>query len=191
MDSRRNRPTEGFTLIEMMISLAILGILLVSVFSITIETYAYIADTEVDYSTQAEANQALDRMSEILRKCGWNSAGGLNYPRVTGGGTELQFRVLRDLDGNGFPYSATTGELEWGPMVYTIRQDGGGNLRVFNNTGPVWHLARYVNSISFATYNENPALHLREVQVTLQTRKMTKGGAPIDFSLVGTVDMRN
>ncbi|MGH9360370.1 MAG: hypothetical protein ACRD2T_00525, partial [Thermoanaerobaculia bacterium] len=169
----------------------VLGILLVSVFSITIETSAFIGDTETDYSVQGETHQALARMTEILRKSGWNQAGGVSYPRVLAGGKELEFRVLRDLDGNGFPFDAATGELEWGAKVYRIRLDGGNNLRVFDAAGPVWHLGRYVESVSFATHNEDSSLQIREIAVNIQTRKLTKRGEPLSFALAGSIDMRN
>jgi len=191
MKRQRRIRDSGFTLIEVMVSLAVLGILLVSVFSITIETYAFIGDTDVDHSAQTEANQALTRMTEILRKSGWNSAGGVNYPRVTGGGQELEFRVLRDLDGNGYPFDAATGELEWGAKVYRIRVDSSGSLRVFDGATPVWHLARYVDDVDFTTYIEDNTLQLKEIGVFLKTRKLTKRGDPIEFSIAGTIDMRN
>lgn len=181
----------GFTLLEVLVSLAVLGILLVSVFSITIETYAFIGDTEVDFAAQSEANQAFSRMTEILRKSGRNTAGGATFPRLANLGTELEFRVLRDLDGNGFPYSASTGQREWGPTVYRIRRDVGGNLRVFDGQTPVWHLCRYAVQVNFTTNLQDPTLQLNEIGVTLRTRKVTKRNEPIEFTLTGTIDMRN
>src|SRR2546422_657548 len=139
----------GFTMVEVIVSLAVLAILLTSVFSITVETYAFIGDTDVDYAAQNEANTAFERMTEILRKSGWSTAGGVSYPLVAAAGKELQFRVLRDLDGNGIPTNATTGDLEWGPTVYRIFRDAVGNLRVYNGATPVWHLCRYSTSITY------------------------------------------
>jgi len=191
MSSIQSRFIRGFTLLETMISLVVLGILVVSVFSITIETYAYIGHTDVDYAAQAEATQSLARMTEILRKCGRSTLAGVEYPRITGGGSELEFRILKDLDGNGYPFSAATGEPEWGTTIYSVRIDGGGNLRVFNGTNPVWHLCRHADQITFSTYRNDPLLQLNEIGVTLRTRKFTQRGEPIDFTISGTIDMRN
>jgi prepilin-type N-terminal cleavage/methylation domain-containing protein len=181
----------GFTLLEMAISLAILSLLLGSVFSITFETCSFLGDNEVDSGAQAEATQAFDRMTEILRKCGWNTAAGTTYPRAIGGGSGLEFRVLRDLDGNGYSFSAATGEPEYGAKVYSIHLDGAGNLGVYDGATPVWHLARRVQTVSFATYLEDPSLQMKEIRVSVLARKMTKRGEPIDFQLVGSIGMRN
>src|SRR5262245_35212577 len=139
--------TTGLTILEMSISLLVLGIILASVFSIAVDTYSFVADNEVDFSAQNEANQAFSRLAEILRKSGWNTSGGITYPRVMAGGAELEFRVLRDLDGNGYPFDAVTGGLEWGPVVYSIRADAGGTLSVYDGQDSIWHLARYVNQV--------------------------------------------
>jgi prepilin-type N-terminal cleavage/methylation domain-containing protein len=181
----------GFTLVEVMVSLGVLGILLVSVFSITVETYAFIGNTDIDFTAQNEANQGFSRMTEILRKSGWNTAGATSYPRVLNGGNDLEFRTLKDLDGNGYGFAKATGELEWGPNVYRIRLDGAGNLRVFLGADPVWHLARYVTRVTFTTYLQDPTLQINEIGVTLQARKLTRRGDPIDFSISGSIDMRN
>jgi prepilin-type N-terminal cleavage/methylation domain-containing protein len=191
MASRAHCRTGGFTLIETLVSLGILGVLLVSVFSIAGETYSYIADTDVDYAAQNEANLALSRMTELLRKSGWSTLSGVSYPRPIAGGAELEFRVIRDLDGNGVPLSAATGEIEWGPKVYRIRRDANGNLRVYDGATPVWHLGRYVTSVSFATYAQDLSLQAKELSVALETRKVTRQGNPIDYSLSASIDMRN
>ncbi len=187
------RDVRGFTVLELMIALAILGILLTSVLSITVETYAFLGDTDVDYSVQAEANQALERTTEILRKCGWNTSAGpaVEYPRVTTGGTQVEFRVLRDLDANGYPFDDVTGDLEWGVTVYTIRRDTAGTLRVFNGATSVWHLGRFVESVDFATVKEDATLQQKEIRLIVRTRRLTKRGDPINFTLSGSVDMRN
>jgi len=187
-----NRPRRGgFTLLEMMISLGVISILLASVFSIIHETFTFIGNVDADFGVQDEANQSFHRMTEILRKCGWSTLAGVDYPNVTNGGSELEFRVLRDLDGNGYPFNATTGALEFSPVVYRIRQDASGNLRVFNGAVPVWHISRNVDSIAFQTYIQDGSLQMKEIRTTIHTRKLDRRGVPVEFSLIGSINMRN
>ena len=191
MTERPRDRSIGFTLVETIVSLTVLGILLVSAFSIAVETYSYVADTDVDYSAQNEATQAFTRLTELIRKTGWNTIGTVTCPQVVSGGNEFLFRVMRDLDGNGYAFSGTTGDKEWGLKIYSVRRDTSGNLRIYDGLTPVWHLGRYASSINFATYLQDPTLGMQEVRVTIQTRKFTRRGFPIDFSLSGSIDMRN
>ncbi len=181
----------GFTLLEVGISLTVLCILFASAFSITFETFAFVGDNEAVAGAQGEASQAIDRMTEILRKTGWCTVAGVTYPRVLSGGSELEFLVLRDLDGNGYPFSATTGEVEYGPVRYRIRADASGNLRVFNGAAAVWHLCRNVRAITFETYLQDPTLQMKEIRVSIEARKLTRRGEAIDRVLVGNINMRN
>jgi prepilin-type N-terminal cleavage/methylation domain-containing protein len=191
MDMKRD-DQDGFTLLEMMITLAVISILLTTVFSITLETYSFVGDNDVDFAAQNEANQGFERMTELLRKCGWSTLGGVDYPRVTGGGKVLLFRVLRDLDGNGYPFSQATGELEWSPEVYSIQADVKGDLRVYDALmKPVWHLCRHTQDLAFQTHVENGALQLKEIRVNLGTRKTNKRGETFEFSILGSIVMRN
>ena len=178
-------------MIEVVISLAVMAILLVSVFSITVETSAFVANNDTDAAVQAEVQQGMNRLTELLRKCGWNTAAGTTYPRVTSSGNALQFRRLQDLDGNGYPFDAATGGLEWAATVYEIRVDGSGNLQVFAGGAPVWHLCRFVSDVDFATYLEVSSLALREIQVTVRTQRLNRRGETLGATLSGTVDMRN
>jgi len=111
---------------------------------------------------------------------------------VTGGGKVLQFRVLRDLDGNGYAYSQATGALEWSPEVYSIQADAKGDLRVFDAAlKPLWHLCRHIQNLTFETHNENGTLQLKEIRVNLGTRKTNKRGEIFEFSILGSIVMRN
>jgi len=181
----------GFTLVEVAVSLAILCLIFGAVFSITAETFAFIGDNDTETGVQAEADQALDRMTEVLRKSGWCTIGGVTYPRVLDDGSALEFRVLRDLDGNGYPFAAATGDKEYGPAVYRIAVDGSGNLRILNGSFPVWHLCRHVGEIRFETYLQNPALQMKEIRTTVAVRKETRRGDQLECTLAGSIHMRN
>src|ERR1041385_6908806 len=150
----------GFTVVEVLVALSLFALMVGSMLSITFETYASIGDVEADFSAQTETNLAYDRLAEVLRKSGPSSLAGVDYPRVTAGGNELEFRVLRDLDGNGYAFSATTGEAEWSPDVYRVARDPDGTLRVYRGNVPVWHIARHIQAVSFQTYLQDPALEV-------------------------------
>ena len=124
------------------------------------------------FQLQAEADQALGRMGEALRKCGWSRQAGIDYPKVTAGG--LSFRVLQDLDGNGYPFDA-----------------GSGNLRIYDGGRVVWHLARYVDGVEFSTFNEDFSLQYREIRVTLRLRMQDRRGDPVVLTESSSIFMRN
>ena len=169
--------TRGFAILETVTSLGAVGMLLVSVFTIAFETYAYLAGADVQYAAENEASQTLSRMTELLRKSGWSTLAGVTYPRAVAGGAELEFRVRKDLG--------------WSPKVYRIRRDANDNLRVYDGESPIWHLGRHVTSITFATHHEDVTLAERELGVALQTQRLTPKGDPIGCSLSGSIDMRN
>ncbi len=182
----------GFTLLEVLISLVIVTLLIGSSFGIATRTFAFIGTNEADFALQAEANRAMERMTEVLRKTGWNEKGGVSYPLVLGGGTLLDFRVLRDLDGNGFPFDAATGDLEFGPDVYQIKRNhSDGTLAGYAGGIPVWHLARNVAAVAFATRTEDPTLQMKEIRVTLTMKKTPRDRHEVAFTSTATIDMRN
>ena len=89
----RSRPQDpptahcpGVTLLETSVSMAVLGMLLVPTFSITVETTTFLGDNETDNVLQAEGNRIFNRLSEILRKSGRVLVDGTTYPRIVGGG---------------------------------------------------------------------------------------------------------
>lgn len=189
---RRPRAAHGFTLVEVVTAMALLTVLVVSVLAIATETSVFVSDTETDYSVQAEANRAYTRMAEVLRKSGWNTAGGITYPRVISAGAALEFRGLRDLDGNGHAFNATTGELEWSPLVFTIRLDESTNtLGIYSGTQLVRTLGRHIQRVGFATYLQNNTLHLKEIQVTIETERSTRRGDPLTYASTSSIYMRN
>jgi hypothetical protein len=180
-------------MVEVAISMALFSILVVSVFSIALETSNFIGETDTAYNVQAEVSRAYLRLSEVLRKSGWNSAGGVTYPRVLGGGNQLRFRLLTDLDGNGYAFDAATGELEWGAEVYTVRLDPSTRtLAIYAADGTELRvLGRHIDTVNFATYLEDNTLHLKEVQVTIQASQTTKKGDLIQYDATSSVHMRN
>jgi prepilin-type N-terminal cleavage/methylation domain-containing protein len=188
---RTSRSSGGFTILEMMFSLVIIAVLISSTFSITVETISFMGTVDADSLLQSEADTAFDRLAEGLRKCGWSTLAGVNYPRVTGGGKVLEFRVLQDIDGNGYPFDAATGDLEYSAKVFRIARDGAGNLRITDGNAIVWHLARHVDDAVFETYAENPALQYRELRVVLTFRTQDRKGDAIALTRSECIQMRN
>ena len=117
---------------------------------------------------------------------------GTSYPVVINSGTELQFRMLTDLDGNGYSFDATTGQLEWGGTIYSIRLDAPTRtLSIYNGTNPVRVLGRFVDSVSFATYIEDNTLQLKEVRVSIASSRQLKSGQTVQHGSSFNVFMRN
>jgi hypothetical protein len=198
------------TLIEMSISIGLLGIVAVSVLSIAVETTAFLGDGETDLAVQTEAARVFSRMAEIVRKSGRMQEGGVAYPRVVDGGAALEFRLLKDADANGYGFDGTSGELEWSDTVYTLRCDESGNLGVYagaaavdhlarlvdddeedDDEEAVYHLGRFVGNLQFATVVEDSSLGLEEVRVAFAIRKPNAQGVEKLFSLSGSIHMRN
>jgi hypothetical protein len=187
----RTRNSLGFTLLETTISLALIGVLLTSVLSITVETASFIGDTDVDNAIQMEGNRAFQRLAEVLRKSGRSELAGVSYPRVTAGGSEVEFRILTDLDGNGYPFEESTGVLEWSPTIYTVKAEPSGDFGIYDGGTKVYHLARFIFDVSFETANENPARHFKEILVSFQARRSTRAGADLAYETNGSIHMRN
>lgn len=172
-------------------SLAISAVLIASLLSMSLETSQFIIHADCDTTVQVEGNRAFSRMTDILSKTGRMEEDGAVYPRVVGEGAALEFRVLRDLDGNGYAFEQNSGELEWDSSIYTLKTDEQGNLNVYAGESVVYTLARYIENLQFATINENSALHLKEIEVRFEARKPTDLGFDMAHSIQGSILMRN
>jgi prepilin-type N-terminal cleavage/methylation domain-containing protein len=181
----------GFTLVETAISMGVFAILLASVFSIAVETSSFLGETDADNAVQMEGNRAFTRLAEILRKSGRIEIAGVTYPRVTNGGSELQFRILTDRDGNGYAFEEGTGKLEWDDRVFTVKCDDDGYLDIYESGNKVYALSRHISGLSFQTIAENNALHLKEILIEFLASKPTPSGATAAFPLKGSIHMRN
>jgi len=184
---RRQTPAAigGFTFVEMAIAMTVFAILLASVLGIAFETSSFVRDSDNDVSVILDGNRAAERFQDILRKSGRVTLGGVSYPRVTGGGAELELRLLMDVDGNGYAFDAATGALEWNGAIFTLRGDASGNLDVYQGGTVVHRLGEHIQNLRFETIAENAALALREVRMVCESRKPTGKG----FDAVQTVDV--
>lgn len=186
------RRESGFSLLETALSLGILGILLTSIVAFTVETSGFVGAQDSELSLWIEATRGVERTSTLLRESGNVRLDGADWPRVTNAGEGLEFRLPGDVDGDGTPFSADTGDLEWDPAVYSIAFDGSGDAAVRRDGTIVRHLARDVAGLSFATILEDPSLRPGEVRLAFTIRKDTAGeGPPLENTLSTTVLLRN
>lgn len=189
---RRRGERAGFTVLEVAISMTIIALLIGSMFSITVETSTFLRDNDADSMLQLEAHRAIEKFTEILRKCGRvDAGGGITYPRVANAGKELNFRVLADLDGNGYAYNEGSGAVEWGPRVYTARADAAGNLGIYDGATRVYALGRFVSNLRFETVVENPTLNLKEVRVRFDAQRAAPSGYVATYPVDTSIHMRN
>jgi hypothetical protein len=178
-------------LIETSVAMAVLGLLLLPTFSMTLETTAFLGDHEIDNVLQAEGNRIFNRLSEVLRKSGRVVVDEVTYPAVVSGGAALEFLVLEDVDGNGHVFDESTGALEWSPTVFHIETDTLGNLGIYQGDELVYHLGRFVRNLNFQTVDGSPSLHLKEIQLYFELQRPTRSGYDMRYVVSGSIHMRN
>jgi len=135
---------EGYTILEMAISMVILGIVLAGVFSVLGASRSIFQTGITLSSLQDQARKALDQITREVRQSGTvindphspypylfvdgNAEGYYAHhwhpPAVShaspgdpdyGPNREIVFRMAKDVDGDGLLTNASTGEIEWGP----------------------------------------------------------------------------
>ena len=198
-DSNTPDPTKlhdrrsGNTLIEVILAVAITALLVSVVLSIGTEVLAFSSNAGTDFDVQYEADRAFDRIGEVLRKSGWSELDDTTYPLVMGADdTEIRFRLLTDLDGNGYAFDEETGDLEWDDTIYRIALDEDTEtLAVYDGQTVVWVLGRYIESVQFSSFRENNTLHLQELRVTVTATKTAREGHELSFTSTGSIHLRN
>lgn len=187
----RRSDNDGFTLVEASIALAIFATLLASAFSLAFDMSSFVRDYDDDVAVQTEGNRIVERFMDVLRESGRVTIGGVTYPRVVAGGAELEFRVLQDLDGNGYAFDDATGALEWSPKIFRMKTDAAGNLGIYDGASVVYALGRFVTGLEFRTIAEDATLHLREVRIRCESRKPTGKGYDAVQAVDASVHLRN
>jgi prepilin-type N-terminal cleavage/methylation domain-containing protein len=181
----------GFTLLETMISAAVLTILMATVFSVAVETSAFLRSNDMETMLQLEGERAMERLTDILRKSGRVDVGGVAYPRVVGGNTAIEFLLLADQDGNGYPFNAVTGDLEWSPKVFTALVDANGNFDLYDGGTRIYTLGRFIRNLRFVTVAENPALNIKEITVSYEASRTASAGYDVVRAFASSIMMRN
>ncbi len=106
----------GFTLLELMVAVAILTMVMGTIFAIGIG-FANAAEVqEIKITTTDEARRAFLFLTPILRQA---SRETINWDEIPG--DSITFRAATDVSGNGFAVDEN-GEIELGPPI-TIQRD--------------------------------------------------------------------
>jgi len=126
------RRTDGMTLAELLVSLAMLAFVLAAVFSVlhsALKTYGW-GSARVE--SQQSARLALERMTTELREAGYDPRGAGIQPIVTAQPTLVTFQ--RDLNGNGI-VDATRERVTFvlRPRESVLRRDAGGGAQPIIN----------------------------------------------------------
>ena len=72
--------TQGFTILEMTISMAVGIVLIAGTLGIVAETIRFADATDDEMIVRREANRAFQRLSELLREVGWATVNGTTTP---------------------------------------------------------------------------------------------------------------
>jgi prepilin-type N-terminal cleavage/methylation domain-containing protein len=152
------RGRQGFTLIEMMISLGVLSIVGVS-FAVSMRSMASLSSSSAARAdVQREGAEALERILGELRSSGVANVGGLDYPHLFDDGVpgpgfdahahavpagaatvndydfgvtrEIVFLLPADVDGDALPDVDGAGEMAWGAneISYVLDQAADGTV---------------------------------------------------------------
>jgi prepilin-type N-terminal cleavage/methylation domain-containing protein len=203
-DAVRSRES-GFTLLEVLISMVILTLLLVGTLAISTETARFTTYADEDYRAQNEVQTALSKLGDVLHKTGRvtivntsdvNTSDSqpvvYSFPQVQAGGTELDFLLHTDIDGNGHGYDQQTGEIEWSPIVYTARLNpDSGTFGIFVDSHLLKILGVGITEVEFTTYTEDPTVEFKEIEVRIRADRTTSDGAPVTFTSTQSIHMRN
>ena len=191
IDRTRSRE-QGFSLLEVFIAVVIISILVGGVLAISVETARFTAFADDDYIVQTEATGSVQKLANIIHKTGWADVGGFQFPQVWNDGNELDFVLNGDLDGNGYAFDQTTGELEWAPVIYTARRDElTGTLGVYVGPFLLWVLGSHISDVDFVTNVEDHSVQFREVRVRVQADRVTRDGTPVSHTTSSSIHMRN
>jgi type IV pilus assembly protein PilW len=155
---------EGFTVIELLISIAIFGVVIGSIFSFSIGHRKYLAVQEQISGMTQNTRAAMDMISGEISVAGYSPKGtvftGIPY-------SDSQLQIYADLNGNG----VLTDENE--NIIYSYDSS---NKRIVRNTGGGNQpLAENVQSFSFDYLDDQGntttvTTKIRQIRITMTVR---------------------
>jgi len=174
--------TRGFTLIEVMISMAVVLILAAAITRVLLvgNSSWHIGDAEVQVNQ--EARRGMSNMVRELRNTRPLST-IINVPADGAYYSTITFKIPSDSDGDGDVIDAS-GNVEWSDAItYSVAN----NQLWRNTTNSATVLANNVNSLSFRRQPTSSDI----IEIALQTRKTTVEQRVISATLNCSVKLRN
>lgn len=188
---------EGFTVPELAVTLMVLGVVMLIIFSFLDSTTALAQRTDENVRTEESGSLALRTMAREIR-----AANPLGSPCSPGGGYDrcLQFTVKRPSTANPNCTTAVRYRLGSGAILQDLKDSncdtsrdwtGRSVISVVNNPStdpPFRYFDRLGNEIAIATTcSPDPAqppcvLKSKSVKITLKLTHFRRTGAPIDLS---------
>jgi len=108
---------------------------------------------------------------------------------------EIVFKQAEDVDGDGYPTDAATGEIEWSDdeisYVLVTGAHGVNELQRRVNAGSAALIARHVERVTFDSYLTDPAVGFNQIRIRLHLRRQTASGKTVRAFLTATATMRN
>lgn len=108
---------------------------------------------------------------------------------------EIGYKIPTDVDGDGSPTSAATGEIEWSPndisFVIVTTANGINQLQRWDGNTCTDVVANYVERITFDTVRTDPTIDWNGVVVTVYLARPTPRGVWLQTQLSTVVKMRN
>ena len=111
----------GFTVLEMVVSLAVLGVLAGVTFAIAGKLIDYVGEQDTRQAFVLDATSALAKLDVELRESGEAVIGAVRYPYVTPDGDELRYVHL---DSPPCTFDGSP-DLRWNPSEIAIRVQNG------------------------------------------------------------------
>lgn len=195
----RTSTDAGFSLLEMVISLAIFGILMVGAFTL------YAASNRIFYrgmskaDSQQNARTALEAMTREIRMSGFDPSGvlaGLTHPTPIQTGNASSITLVTDLTADG-----TLDQISYQLSGTTLTRSASAWNGASFPAASTGEIASGVSSLTFSYFDTNDAAiaapvsagnlaSIERITVSLQTTQTTSGQQQV-FPLVEDVKLRN
>lgn len=204
---RGRRREAGFTILEAIVSMACFAAIGAGFIGIVTRALGVRSEQSSLTTLLTYATHAFSSMEGQIREGGRvtlpiSGGGSRTYPYLYNpgpGGTATAIAVVhpQDMDGDGLPTSATTGQVEWGPTEYQFvvqAASGGGNQLVELQSGTTVKvlLARNVDRMEVYDDLVDPSLGINQVRVKLfLTSPDLTQASGISVVLESVITMRN